>query len=738
MCKVISMEAVINRRIYFFRAAGLSAFIFLLLFASPTHAAVRANISFTALNLNPGLVGWWTFDGKDMVQNVVDKSGSGNTGRLVGFTSTTTAGGMIGQALTFNGTSNRIQTGNTSPTASFSVSFWMKPGDWRDFGQMVNQWDETGNQRSWDVAQFADGKIYAYHSVGGGTFDSPYIASNATVPLGKWTHVLVVYDTNGGGTGKRIYINGALDNSGSYTTAYTVSQPVYIGYSPRFGDQNDQYFKGLIDDVRIYNRALSATEIAQFYRASQGTRTSATTRIPNLQSGLVGHWSFDGKDMTQNVADKSGSGNTGRLVGFTSTSTALGKIGQALKFDGSDDRTTVTDNSSFDLRTNDVVSVFAWVKRSSEQANAGVVWDNRSYFLQTASGKFRFGHFKSDDVNFYSVDVNTPRASDGKWHFIGQTFNGSVTTLYVDGVVATDVTVVNGTDGSGLGYGNADHNGYLGQTPTFANSAFGGLIDDVRLYNRVLSAAEVAQLYKLGEPVHVNTSLNQPNLKSGLAGHWTFDGRDMTQNVKDASGSSNHGFLTGFTSTTTVAGKMGQALSFDGSNDYITHGDPTTFDGPTAQTITAWVNTNSFSIQRAIVTKWDAAPAQQVWGNYLNTTGSLGYCVYHHTDWRNGSICITSNQVLVINTWYHVASVWQASGNTMVLYINGVADAATPTVSGSAPTSLSNNTSPLRIGNFRESGGANVKHFSGKMDDVRIYNRALSATEVKQLYKLGI
>lgn len=57
---------------------------------------------------------------------------------------------------------------------------------------------------------------------------------------------------------------------------------------------------------------------------------------PDLERGLVGHWTFDGEDLIENAADRSGQGNTGYLEGFTSTTTAPGRIGQALEFENDD------------------------------------------------------------------------------------------------------------------------------------------------------------------------------------------------------------------------------------------------------------------------------------------------------------------------------------------------------------------------------------------------------------------
>ena len=81
-----------------------------------------------------------------------------------------------------------------------------------------------------------------------------------------------------------------------------------------------------------------------------------------------------------------------------------------------------------------------------------------------------------------------------------------------------------------------------------------------------------------------------PSLDVGLVGHWTFDGRDMTVNARDTSGQGNNGSLSGFTSTTTIPGKIGQALNFDGTSQGVNLGNPASLpDGNSPFTFSAWI-----------------------------------------------------------------------------------------------------------------------------------------------------
>jgi hypothetical protein len=185
-------------------------------------------------------------------------------------------------------------------------------------------------------------------------------------------------------------------------------------------------------------------------------------------------------------------------------------IGQALNFDGIDDRVTITASSTLDLTTTDEVSIFAWIKRVSEQGNAGVVFDNRSYILQTRNpGKFRVQH-NEDNGDVYIADVDSPLASDGEWHHYGQVFNGDVTVVYVDGETVSTTPVIDGgtdgTDGGGLGSRGTNHNGYMGNAATFGNSSFGGSIDDIRIYNRAINESEVGSLYQIGVTAQQETT----------------------------------------------------------------------------------------------------------------------------------------------------------------------------------------------------------------------------------------
>lgn len=200
---------------------------------------------------------------------------------------------------------------------------------------------------------------------------------------------------------------------------------------------------------------------------------------------------------------------------------------------------------------------------------------------------------------------------------------------------------------------------------------------------------------------------------SSLVGYWTFDGKDMANGVaKDTSGNGNNGNLISIaTSTFYAAGKIGQAGKFDGVNDGITTPITTQFGDFTA---CAWFKTqgtengNARIIEKSFNT------------GFIIFTSSANIVNAYVNNTVLGSLAITSNQ------WHHVCEF--RSGSLASLYVDGGKQKTSNVSVGSALT----DTTTLKIGN---GPGA---FFNGSIDDVRIYNVALSTSTIIQLYNSGI
>lgn len=182
--------------------------------------------------------------------------------------------------------------------------------------------------------------------------------------------------------------------------------------------------------------------------------------------------------------------------------------------------------------------------------------------------------------------------------------------------------------------------------------------------------------------------------------------------VADASGTGNTGTITGAAWTT--SGRYGNALAFDGTNDWVTVADTTTLDLTTAMTLEAWVNPTTLTSWRSILLK--------------ERTNHLSYALYANSSTNTptahvyiaGDKSARGTTQLPLNTWTHLAATYD--GTTLRLYQNGQ-----QTASRAQTGTIATGTGPLRIG-----GNAIwPEWFNGRIDEIRLYNRALTPTQIQ-------
>ena len=200
----------------------------------------------------------------------------------------------------------------------------------------------------------------------------------------------------------------------------------------------------------------------------------------------------------------------------------------------------------------------------------------------------------------------------------------------------------------------------------------------------------------------------------------------------DKSGNGNTGYMQGFTSTSSakVAGKLGQALKFDGVNDYVDLGNGSSLNNISSRTISFWLYNNKYFA------------TDPVGSHYLNK----GDKTFFASDPSNSRYIFGQNfstavgrwsipmSAIGLNRWYHILIVYDrsSSSNDPTWYVNGVAQVVTEYLTPSG-TAVDDSADKLVIGRSLVYG----RWIDVKIDDVRIYNRALSASEVKQLYNMG-
>jgi len=216
---------------------------------------------------------------------------------------------------------------------------------------------------------------------------------------------------------------------------------------------------------------------------------------------------------------------------------------------------------------------------------------------------------------------------------------------------------------------------------------------------------------------------NDINKVSGLVGWWKFD--EMNGSVAyDSSGNGHDGNLTN--SPTWVNGKMGGALSFDGVNDYVQVIGYKGIMDSNQRTICAWIKSDKNS---TAIVSWGSGQGHKYW-----SLGISGEGLIRKNLW-NGNI--KGKQNIITNEWFHVTSVFPGQEFTFgqtILFVNGVKESVSSLTGGDLIVQTTSYRD-LKIGS--EAWGSNWNIYNGLIDDVRIYDRALSPSEVQALYNLG-
>jgi len=470
--------------------------------------------------------------------------------------------------------------------------------------------------------------------------------------------------------------------------------------------------------------------LAGFLIAPPPARAGLVIKLPSslgLATNLQGYWTFDGADMYESgtvAADKSGNGNNGTLT--NGPQTTLGKIGQALSFDGSDDHVLANQSSITDFP----FTLSVWAKSPTVSAKHALSYASSASLVIF----YGIGFIGSDGLNkayLYSrasapeedTVIGTTGFATGQWiHLVGVFNSATDKRIYANGVLE-------GTLSTSISFAQPNRVGVGVMARSTLFGYWNGSIDEARIYNRALAAAEVKELYNQGAGLMV-AKTQDDKITTGLVGYWPFNGPDIYENgtvAADKSGNGNNGTLTN--GPQTVLGKLGQALSFDGVNDYVqiytTGGAPSGLIFQTAP----------FS-----VSFWIKSPNNSDWHSdfLISSRRNYGYTFQHRSDgslrWLlndAGGIDYIDASGVLDDTWHHVVGL--RDGTNVRMYVDSVEK--TPVTDNGRDVYDESTPPALRFG----VDGASIpaSFHGGLIDDVRIYNRALSQSEIKQLYNMG-
>ena len=463
---------------------------------SPVHAAFLVQAP-KYVGLNSGLVGFWSFDGKDMATTIVfDRSVNANNGTLTNGPVKTI--GKMGQGLRFSAENQYVsaETGNGfDGYSALTAAAWAKVETSSTFNYVLSDPVDGGNV---PFGIGLDGSTpQRMRFVFQGDACGVVSATSLNDIDDRWHHYAGTWD----GATAKFYEDGQLVASTACSSATILDSAKNFNVGNYDGGSlgNNGLF-GAVDDVRIYDRALSSDEIKRLYKigATLKVNTDVSRDNPDLESGLVGLWSFDGKDMATTIAfDRSGNNNNGTLT--NGPTRVPGKIGQGLNFDGSNDVVDMGDQATLNFTTGDF-SISAWIKAGSTQPNESRIASKMGANCGSATGymlkletnitwalQLCLNDGLTADQYSLSQDLR-----DNAWHHVAAVVQRGVGTfLYQDGVgTSFGASSKNVTTGANFN---------IGGRSAAANDIFTGSIDEARVYNRALSSDEIKRLYNLGK-----------------------------------------------------------------------------------------------------------------------------------------------------------------------------------------------------------------------------------------------
>jgi len=458
---------------------------------------------------------------------------------------------------------------------------------------------------------------------------------------------------------------------------------------------------------------------------------------PHLNVGCVGAWcpSVDRSRSTL-LTDQSGYGNNGTLTNMDPATDWVASEGKvALDFDGVNDYVncgniqTITTGLTIAIwfyRSASTLSVAIGRYGISSMRGYGLFQygvDNKYYFLVSPNG--------STEQGVGSISADTVF---GTWISLIGTYSPNGCILYRNGtpVVVTDF----GTPSSIYATSQVLEIGKIAGIQARCQ------IDDIRIYNRALPAAQVKQLYEIGRGGAYATKRKRvvvrgatlqttnkasssrlvkayPHLSDGLVGAWC-PSRDNSRStlLTDFSGYGNNGVLTNGPTWQASDGKV--ALNFDGTNDYVVSSKNIGITSSSNRTVTCWVNMRiNPPLGYCSVFQWGVGSA----GNTFEMLLTSSLCILHTSGGGNAGASIGG---ITLNKWIFVVV-----GN---IGLNGFAGVNNQLYTATY-NSINTTNSTLKIGGPPSWAGHN--YFSGQIDDIRIYNRALPAAQVKQLYEIG-
>jgi hypothetical protein len=444
-----------------------------------------------------GLIGKYTFD-----NGTADDVAGTNNGSVMGAVPTTDRFGNASKAFYFNGTSDYIllpQTAvpNFNTINAITISAWIKPDDVNSgLRTIVGKWNGTTTADQFLFTQDGNDNFMAVRSVNSAGFND----NSNSLTAGNWHHVVFMFDKFDNNR-HIIYVDGMQVYNNTFGGFFTTtSNNTFTCIGAQYGDVNgaspniQRYFKGAIDDIQIFDRTLVLSEVQQLFNAPP-------PYDPNTNNGLISKYSFN----FGNTLDEVGSNNA-LEANTTLVSDRFGNTNLARGFNGTNSNMFIYNNPSINL---DAITLSTWINPTNTASGLRTIigkWNNDAtseQYLLAQDGAHLVIAIKGINSLGTSVIANlTP----GTWYHIVYTYSKADNNrqkVYVNNVEVFNSTFggtyTNTSNSTNLSFG-VQYGDLNNGAPSFQRF-FNGAIDDIHIYNRVITVAQVDSLYTIPNPI---------------------------------------------------------------------------------------------------------------------------------------------------------------------------------------------------------------------------------------------
>lgn len=670
--------------------------------------------------------------------------------------------------LVFDGTNEYVTMGNVlnyERNNVFSFAVWFKTSLSGSYNWMLGNMDTT--YRGYSVLLSPDGYVGLLIQNGGGNLC--YTHTDVAYNDGEWHCAVLTYDGSSQNTGIYIYIDGNPAGltyvESTLTSTILDTAPFIIGGLGVDLMGLGYTFTGSLDDVSIWDKELSSGEVSWLYNGGTPPNDLLAVGAP---SDLRSWWRCGDGDTYPKILDH-GHGDfpypvVGELVneydgtmtnGASSDVHDMAPYGKFITFDGSDDYITMGDvlGTLIDRYTTFTVSV--WVRPGTVSTSHVVIARQNEttlpsgWNLYVQNYEFGFGLIHTWITNcIQTYSTGTVDLTDELWHHIVITYDGSGdgsgVSFYFDGqpmaraVAYNNLTSSIYKSGTPLTIGKRDISG----SPQY----YPGSIDNVTLWNKELSAAEVLELHNDAWKDGLTALPCDPRLLSmaaNLVAWWPMGEGDVYPNVYDRAGGGYDGTMTLMAANKILDHNVNVAQAYserciltNGLDERITVGDvfgPQT-ERDQAFSWSAWIYTSTPTGSALIARQ---VTGGQGWSFEFRAAG-VGLAFTMVKTWTTDCISVycTTSSVIHDNRWHHVVVTYDGSGAasgvtfyvdshqqiTLTQYDNLVSDI---NQAGSLLTFSARDTdTPL--------------YFNGRIDEVSFWTKELAPAEVLDIYNQGV